>query len=119
MANGDCPEGTGNPSVALTADPPRYTGPPEVLEMMTVQGPAGTAAIFVAAVPTAHCPASIATAQTAPAEIVTSVLAGSAWLNVVVDPCAYAKVPEIVTVVPVWAATVWISCRTDPDSTTM
>lgn len=71
MANGDCPDGTGNPFAALTAVPPRYTGPPEVLEMMTVQGPAGTAAIFVAAVPTAHCPASIATAQTAPAETVT------------------------------------------------
>jgi hypothetical protein len=36
-----------------------------------------------------------------------------------VDPCAYAKVDEIVTVVPVDADTVWTSCRTVPDSITM
>ncbi len=88
MANGDWPDGTGNPSAALTADPPTYTGPPEVLEMMTVQGPAGTAAILVAAVPTACWPASIATGQTAPAETVTWVWAGITWLNVTADPWA-------------------------------
>ena len=61
MLTGETPDGTGNPSDALTADPPTYTVSPDTLLRRTVQGPAGTVAICVAAVPTAHCDARIAT----------------------------------------------------------
>jgi len=101
MTTGVTPEGTGNPRAAVTADPPTYTVSPDTLDRMTVQGPAGTLAMTVATVPTAHCDAWIATGQTAPALTVTRAGAAMTWLNVTVDPCANANVPLTVTVVPV------------------
>jgi hypothetical protein len=61
MLTGETPDGTGNPFDVVTADPPTYTISPDTLLMITVDGPAGTEAISVAAVPTAHWLASIAT----------------------------------------------------------